>query len=87
MMALASAKTMMSTAETEAFAAGLVLAPAMMVNFQFKLAEGEAENLDKAGQKWRESATKIQKAATDLQVALAGVPAETSSADDRKAYE
>lgn len=87
MTALASAKTMMSTAETEAFAAGLVLTPAMMVNFQFKLAEGEAENLDKAGQKWRESAAKIQKASADLQTALAGVPAETWSADDRRAYE
>ncbi|MGH3392841.1 MAG: hypothetical protein ACRDOO_28570 [Actinomadura sp.] len=87
MSALASSKSMMSIAQTEATAAMLVLPPAVMINFQFKLCNGEAEKLDKAGQKWREVADKLQKTATELQEAVAGVPADTWTGDDRTAYE
>jgi hypothetical protein len=84
---LGSAKSMLSVGETECDVAMWILPPAMMIKFQFKLAEGEAENLDKAGQKWREVAEKLQKTVTDLQDAVAGVPADAWSADDRTAYE
>jgi hypothetical protein len=87
MSALSSAKTMLSTGEKMALGASADLPPCLLINFQFKLAEGEAENLDKAGQKWREVSEKLQKTSTDLQDAIAGVPPETWTGDDRTAYE
>ena len=48
MSVLNSADSMMSIATTEAQAAGLVLQPAIMIGFQFKLSTGKAANIDKA---------------------------------------
>lgn len=87
MSALHSAKQMMSVAEKEAGVAMWILPPAVMIKFQFTLSKGEPVNLDKAGQKWREAAEKLQQTSAKLQEAVAGVPADTWTGADRKAYE
>jgi hypothetical protein len=84
---LAAADTMMTVAESEAFAAGLVLQPAMMVNFQFKLSTGSPANIDKAGQAWRDVAQQLQQIGLELRQAVARVSRDAWSADDRTAYE
>lgn len=87
MSVLNSADSMMSIATTEAQAAGLVLQPAIMIGFQFKLSTGKAANIDKAGQQWRVASEQVGKAITDLQEAVAGISSQDWTADDRTAYE
>ena len=87
MSVLNSSDTMMSLATTEAQAAGLVLQPAIMVGFQFKLSTGKAANVDKAGQQWRAAASQLDQAIKDLHDAVSGIAASDWSADDRTAYE
>jgi hypothetical protein len=84
---LGAAESMMSIAQTEAFAAGLVLQPAIMISFQFKLSTGKAANLDKAGKAWRDVADQLQQLGQDLQQAVARIPQDAWSGDDRTAYE
>jgi hypothetical protein len=84
---LGAADSMMTIAQTEALAAGLVLQPAIMINFQFKLAKGAPANIDKAGQAWRAAAEQIQQVSEELQRAVARVPRDAWTADDRTAYE
>jgi hypothetical protein len=87
--ALTMQKTFMTIAKAEA--AGAMISPifpqAKMISFQFKLCDGVAANLDMAGQKWREVAGNLQKTAAELQDAVASIPADTWTADDRTAYE
>jgi hypothetical protein len=83
---LAAADTMMSIAETEATAAGL-LPPSLMIKFQFSLSKGNPVNIDRAGQAWREAAEHIQQMVVELRQAVAKVPPDDWTADDRTAYE
>src|SRR5689334_19381110 len=87
MSVLNGADSMMYIATTEAQAAGLVLQPAIMIGFEFKLSTGKAANVDKAGQQWRAAAEQVGKVITEFQQAVAGVSAQDWSADDRTAYE
>jgi hypothetical protein len=87
MSVLNSADSMMSTAYTEAQTAGFVLQPSIMIAFQFKLSTGKAANIDKAGQKWRDSAGQVEQAIGELREAIAGVTAYDWTADDRTAHE
>ncbi|MFC6880096.1 MULTISPECIES: hypothetical protein [Actinomadura] len=87
MSALSASDSMMSIATTEAMAAGLILPPAMMINFEFKLSTGKATDLEKAGQEWRKAADLVQQTATELQSSLAAISGSDWSSDDRKGYE
>jgi hypothetical protein len=87
MSVLNSSDTMMSMANTEAQIAGLVLQPAIMIGFQFKLSTGKAANVDKAGQQWRDAAGQVEQVINDLREAIAGVAAQDWTADDRTAHE
>lgn len=87
MSVLNTADSMMSIATTEAQAAGLVLQPAIMIGFEFKLSTGKAANIDKAGQQWRTAAEQVGQAITELQQAVAGVSPDDWTADDRTRYE
>ncbi len=87
MSVLNSADSMMSTAYTEAQTAGFVLQPSIMIAFQFKLSTGKAANVDKAGQKWRDSSGQVEQAVNELREAIASVTAYDWTADDRTAHE
>ncbi len=87
MSVLNTSDTMMSAATTEAQIAGLVLQPAIMIGFQFKLSTGKAANVDKAGQQWRAAASQIEQTIKNLHEAVSGIAASDWSADDRTAYE
>ncbi|HEV7935729.1 MAG TPA: hypothetical protein VGP70_25870 [Actinomadura sp.] len=87
MSALSSADSMMSIAIDEAIVAGLLLPPATMIGFEFKLCEGKPENLDKAGQEWRKAAEQIMQVQQDLRRSVSSIPAQAWSAEDRPAYE
>jgi hypothetical protein len=84
---LSAADSMMTIAGTESAAAGFVLPPALMINFQFKLCKGNPAEIDKAGQAWRDVAQQIQQVGIELREAVAKVPRDDWSADDRTAYE
>lgn len=87
MSVFSAADSMMTTATTEAMAAGLILPPAMWVNFEFKASTGKPDELDKAGQAWREAGAELQQTANDLLKAAAAIPSEAWTADARAAYE
>ncbi|MDL4772867.1 hypothetical protein [Actinomadura xylanilytica] len=87
MSALSASDGMMNIATTEAMAAGLVLAPAIMVNFEFKASTGKATDLEKAGIEWQNAAGLVQKTAEDLQQSVASIGGQDWTADDRKGYE
>lgn len=84
---LGAADSMMTIAQTETGIAMVVLPPAMWVNFQFKLSKGNPAKLDKAGQAWRDVAGQLQQLGADLQQAVARIPPDAWTADDRTAYE
>jgi len=87
MSVLSSADSMMSIATTEAQAAGLVLQPAIMVGFEFKLSTGKPANIDQADQKWREAAGQVEKALNVAMVlqggAMLDVAVETYQGNDK----
>jgi len=84
---LGAADSMMTIAQRETGVSMYILPPAMWINFQFKLCKGNPVNIDKAGQAWRDAAQQIQQVGVDLQQAVAAVPQDDWSADDRTAYE
>lgn len=84
---LAASDSMMTIATTEAMAAGLILTPAMWVNFEFKASTGKATDLEKAGNAWRQAADQIQQTAQLLQEKVSAISGNDWTADDRKAYE
>jgi hypothetical protein len=87
MSVFSAADSMMTIATTEAMAAGLILPPAMWVNFEFKASTGKPDELNKAGEAWREAGAQLQQTANDLLKAAAAIPSEAWTADARGAYE
>ena len=85
--ALGAADSMMTIAQKETGVSMYVLPPAMWINYQFKLAKGNPVNIDKAGQAWRATAQQLQQIGAELQRAVAAIPQDDWSADDRTAYE
>jgi hypothetical protein len=85
--ALGAADSMMNIAQKETGVSMYVLPPAMWINYQFKLSKGNPVNIDKAGQAWRDAAQQLQQLGVDLQQAVAAIPQDDWSADDRTAYE
>ncbi|MBX6766070.1 MAG: hypothetical protein IRY90_02760 [Actinomadura rubrobrunea] len=87
MSTLALSDSMMSIATTEATAASVLLPPAMMISFEFKLSTGKAAELDKAGQEWRKAAEQIEQLCNDLRKSVSAIPRQDWSAEDRPRYE
>jgi hypothetical protein len=85
--ALGTADSMMTIAQQETGVSMYVLPPAMWINYQFKLAKGNPVNIDKAGQAWRDTAQRLQQLGVELRQAVAAIPRDDWSADDRTAYE
>ncbi|TYK43710.1 hypothetical protein [Actinomadura decatromicini] len=83
---LGSAETLMSLA-TDMTAGALILAPALMISFEFKLCSGKPQNIMKAAYGWDNAADLLQKAATELRELVAALPRQTWSAQDRERYE
>ncbi|HEU5155944.1 MAG TPA: hypothetical protein VFU43_03035 [Streptosporangiaceae bacterium] len=84
---LGAADSMMTIAQKETGISMFVLPPAMWINYQFKLCKGNPVNIDKAGQAWRDTAQQLQQIGVELQQAVAAIPPDDWSADDRTAYE
>lgn len=78
---------MMNVAIKETDAATSDLPMVAVINFQFNLCKGNAANIDKAGQSWRDAADQIGTAINDLQDLVSGISPDDWSADDRTAYE
>ncbi|GAA2615587.1 hypothetical protein SMC26_25020 [Actinomadura fulvescens] len=85
--ALGAAESLMTAAVPMAAVAGLVLPPALIISFEFKLSSGKPANLDSAGQTWRKAAQELQEASTKIKQLAAGVPKQAWSSTDRPAYE
>ncbi len=58
-----------------------------MVAFQFKLATGKPQNLEKAAGYWESAAKDLEKAAQELKTLVEGVPGPAWNMDDREKYE
>ncbi|KAB2347824.1 hypothetical protein [Actinomadura rudentiformis] len=84
---LGSAESLMTAAVPMAAVAGLVLPPALIISFEFKLSSGKPANLDAAGKAWREAAERLQEASTEIKELATGVPQKAWSSKDRPAYE
>lgn len=81
-------KPLMKAASTGCLvAAGMEVAPAVMIKFLFTLSTGDAAAVDKAGQDWRRASALVQQAAQAFQQAVAGVSGDDWTAQDRDAYE
>ena len=85
--ALGAADSMMTIAQKETGVSMFVLPPAMWINYQFKLCKGNPVNIDKAGQAWRDTAQQLRQTGIELRQAVAAIPTDDWSADDRTAYE
>ncbi|TYK43707.1 hypothetical protein FXF68_36785 [Actinomadura decatromicini] len=67
--------------------AAVLLPPALMISFEFRLAKGKPQSLEKAAAQWSKAAEEIQQAANDLQSLAKGVPEQAWNMDDRQGYE
>ncbi|MEV5824958.1 hypothetical protein AB0L25_05220 [Spirillospora sp. NPDC052242] len=76
----------MNGAVAMAAAAG-VLPPALVIAFQFKLASGKPQNLEKAANKWAQSAEEVRTAIEQWKSFVSGIPHADWNADDREKYQ
>ncbi|MFC4055598.1 hypothetical protein ACFOY4_38435 [Actinomadura syzygii] len=76
----------MSAASTMAASAG-VLPPALLIAFQFKLATGKPQNLEKAAGFWESAANDLERASQELKSLVEGIPRPAWNMDDREKYE
>ncbi|MFI0481893.1 hypothetical protein [Actinomadura sp. 9N215] len=81
-----AAESLMSAATTMAIGA-MILPPALLVSFQFKLATGKPQNLEMASQEWAKAAQELEKASQELQARVKNIPTDSWTTDDRALYE
>ncbi|QFG22092.1 hypothetical protein [Actinomadura sp. WMMB 499] len=81
-----AAEGLMNGAVAMAAAAG-ILPPALVIAFQFKLASGKPQNLEKAANKWAESAAEVRTAIEQWKSFVSGIPTADWNADDREKYQ
>lgn len=84
--ALATAESLMAMATTMTSAA-VILPPALMISFMFRLSTSKPQNLDKAGSDWAAAAQELEQASHDLRQLAESIPEQAWSMDDRNAYE
>ncbi|MFC9973778.1 hypothetical protein ACFVH6_23060 [Spirillospora sp. NPDC127200] len=67
--------------------AALVLPPALMISFMYRLSTGKAGNLEKAAAEWGKAADELQTASRTLRRLVDEIPEYAWSMDDRDTYE
>ncbi|TMQ97797.1 hypothetical protein ETD83_19825 [Actinomadura soli] len=75
------------TAATNMAIGAMILPPALLVSFQFKLATGKPQNLEEASQEWAKAAQELEKASHELQARVKNIPADSWTMNDRALYE
>ncbi|MFC0037064.1 hypothetical protein [Actinomadura rayongensis] len=78
--------SLMSAAQMTAGGAQIVLPPVIWIATEFKLANGNPVNLEKAAESWDKTAKGLQKTAQELKQSLQAIPAQAWTAQDRDAY-
>ncbi|MGP4027555.1 WXG100 family type VII secretion target [Actinomadura sp. 3N407] len=58
-----------------------------MISFEFRLAKGKPQSLEKAAADWSKAAKELEQAANDLRSLAQGIPEQAWNMDDRKGYE
>ncbi|WP_019632926.1 hypothetical protein [Actinomadura atramentaria] len=74
-------------AATDMVSAAVVLPPALMISFMFRLSTGKPGNLEKAAKDWSKAAGEIQEAAEHLRTLVEQIPEYAWNMEDRTAYE
>ncbi|MEU8799014.1 hypothetical protein [Spirillospora sp. NPDC048819] len=67
--------------------AAVILPPALMISFEFRLAKGKPQSLEKAAAAWMKASQELEQAANDLRSLAQGIPEQAWNMDDRKGYE
>jgi hypothetical protein len=83
---VATADGLMSAA-TAIVSAAVVLPPALMISFMFRLSTGKAGNLEKAAKDWSKAAGELQEASEHLRTLVDQIPEYAWNMDDRSSYE
>ncbi|MFI0372716.1 hypothetical protein ACH35V_33055 [Actinomadura sp. 1N219] len=84
--ATAVAETLMDIA-IPMVSAAVILPPALMISFEFRLSKGKPQNLEKAAAQWGKAAQELEQSANDLRSLVQGIPDQAWNMDDRKGYE
>ncbi|TDC66572.1 hypothetical protein E1200_16480 [Actinomadura sp. GC306] len=67
--------------------AAVILPPALVISFEFRLSKGKPQSLEKAAGEWMKSAQELEQAANDLRSLAAGIPQLAWNMKDRQDYE